>query len=153
MGFYVAYNVNYALSCYVSGMFADIFPKQRVLATGYCIAIIPAIALVWPGASLLKFAVVFGFSGLYMGIWETVENTAAATMLPQSVRGVGFGTLATINGIGDFFSSAVVGLLWAIYPIWAMLFVVVTSLTGAAMIATRHPDSQETCGEEKTTAQ
>ena len=66
MLFYVAYNVVYAASCYVSGALADRFPKNRVLAIGYSLAIIPAIALMLPGASLLKFAIVFGFSG---SIW------------------------------------------------------------------------------------
>jgi len=135
MLFYVGYNIVYTGSCYASGLLADRFPKNRVLAIGYSIAVIPAIALMWPGASFVKFAIVFGFSGLYMGVWETLENSAAATLLPASVRGVGFGVLATVNGLGDFISSALVGFLWIISPVWAMLFVMVMSLTGAAIIA------------------
>ena len=75
MGFYVGYNVVYTASCYVSGHLADRFPKQWVLAIGYSVAIIPATALMLPGDSFVKFAVVFGFSGLYMGVWlETLED-------------------------------------------------------------------------------
>jgi hypothetical protein len=59
--------------------------------------------------------------------------------LPASVRGVGFGVLATVNGLGDFVSSASVGFLWVISPVWAMLFVIVVSLTGAAIIAGTNP--------------
>jgi len=139
MLFYVGYNVVYTFSCYASGLLADRFPKNRVLAIGYSIAVIPAIALLWPGASFVKFAIVFGFSGLYMGVWETLENSTAATLLPASVRGVGFGVLATVNGLGDFISSVSVGFLWVISPVWAMLFVIAVSLTGAAIIAGTNP--------------
>jgi MFS family permease len=139
MGFYVGYNVVYTFSCYLSGILADRFPKNRVLAGGYAIAVIPAVALLLPGDSFLKFGVVFGFSGLYMGVWETVESSTAATLLPKAIRGTGFGVLATVNGLGDFLSSAIVGLLWTISPLWAMVYVIGTSLTGSAIIASTPP--------------
>lgn len=139
MGFYIGYNVVYTISCYVSGMLADRFAKNWVLAIGYSIAVIPAVALMLPGDSFVKFGIVFAFSGLYMGVWETLESTTAATLLPAQIRGVGFGVLATVNGVGDFISSASVGALWVISPVWAMLFVIVMSLGGAAMIASTRP--------------
>ena len=82
---------------------------------------------------------IFAFAGLYMGVWETLENSTAATLLPASVRGLGFGVLATVNGLGDFVSSAAVGALWVVSPIWAMLLVIVSSLGGAAIIASTRP--------------
>lgn len=139
MAFYVGYNVVYTLSCYVSGQLADRFPKNKVLAAGYTLAVIPAAALLWPGDSFIKFAVVFSVSGIYMGVWETVENTTAATLLPKAIRGVGFGVLATVQGIGDFISSAGVGFLWVLHPSWAMGFVIVTSVVGAGIIAVTRP--------------
>jgi MFS family permease len=143
MLYYVAYNVVYAASCYVSGQLADRFAKNRVLAIGYSLAIIPALALMSPGASLVKFAIVFGFSGLYMGVWETLESATAATMLPNSTRGIGFGVLATVNGVGDFLSSAVVGALWILDPRVAMSIVIATSLVGAAIIVRTRPSASE----------
>jgi MFS family permease len=143
MLYYVGYNVVYAASCYVSGQLADRFAKNRVLAIGYSLAIIPALALMSPGTSLVKFAIVFGFSGLYMGVWETLENATAATMLPSSTRGIGFGVLATVNGVGDFLSSAVVGALWILDPRVAMLIVIATSLVGAGIIVRTRPSASE----------
>jgi MFS family permease len=139
MLFYVGYNVIYAASCYVVGHLADRFSKRLVLACGYVLAVIPATILILSGTSWLKFAAVFGFSGLYMGVWETVESATAATMLPDPVRGVGFGTLATVNGLGDLVSSALVGFLWAVSPATAMAFVIATSLVGALIIAASSP--------------
>jgi len=135
MLFYVGYNAVYTASCYVSGLLADRFPKHWVLSIGYSFALIPAVALLTPGDSLAKFGIVFGVSGLYMGVWETLESTTAASILPAEVRGIGFGVLATVNGIGDFVSSFLVGVLWAISPATSMGLVIAASLTGAAIIA------------------
>ena len=134
MAFYIGFNIIYSLTSYFGGYFADHFPKQKVLTFGYIVATIPAIALMFRGASFLKFGIVFGFSGLYMGIWETVETATAAYMIPEDLRGIGFGSLATINGIGDFLSSLIVGLLWAVFPRLAMLYVIATSLCGAFIV-------------------
>lgn len=139
MLFYVGYNVVYTFSCYVAGGLADRLPKRAVLAGGYALAVIPAVALLVPGDSIVKFAIVFGVSGLYMGVWETVESTTAATLLPANVRGIGFGVLATVNGVGDLLSSAVIGALWVVHPSAAMSVVIATSVVGAAIIATTRP--------------
>lgn len=135
MTFYIGYNIVYTISCYLSGLLADRFAKQWVLAIGYSVAVVPATALLLPGDSLGKFAVIFAGAGLYMGVWETLENSTAATLLPSAVRGLGFGVLATVNGLGDFVSSAAVGVLWVFSPTWAMTLVIVSSLGGAAIIA------------------
>lgn len=139
MAFYVGYNILYTIVCYVGGALSDRFPKHVVLSIGYALAALPAIFLLLPGASLWKFAAVFGFSGLYTGIWETVENATAATVLPAQMRGIGFGALATVNGISDFLSSAIVGILWVVSPALAMGFVIVTALGGSAIIAALRP--------------
>jgi MFS family permease len=139
MLFYVGYNVFYAVSCYVSGALADRFPKRWVLAIGYSLGIVPALALLFAGDSVALYALAFGVSGIYMGIWETVESATSAEMLPAAMRGTGFGVLATVNGIGDLVSSVLVGALWVLSPAAAMTFVMVTSLAGAAIIAASRP--------------
>jgi len=42
----------------------------------------------------------------------TAEDALCATLVPREHHGMGFGVLATVNGIGDFVSSVLVGLLW-----------------------------------------
>jgi MFS family permease len=139
IGFYVAYNVIYTVCCSVAGWLADEYSKQFVLAAGYGLAVVPAIALILPGDSYSKYALAFGASGIYMGFWETVESASAATLLPAASRGVGFGVLATVNGIGDVVSSVIVGCLWAASPRLAMTFVIVTTVLGAIVIASTPP--------------
>ena len=62
-------------------------------------------------------------------------------MLPSSTRGIGFGVLATVNGVGDFLSSVAVGALWILDPRLAMLVVIATSLIGAAIIVGTLPSA------------
>jgi len=135
MGLYVAYNVVYTASAYASGWLADRMSKPRMLAFGYALAAVPALALLVPGASMAKFAVVFGISGVYMGIWETVQSSTAAAYLPRELRGTGFGLLDAVNGVGDVVSSVVVGALWVASPALAMAYVVAMSLTGSLIVA------------------
>jgi MFS family permease len=139
MGLYVSYNIIYALSSYVSGHLADMVDMRRMLAAGYVLSIIPAAILLTPSSTLSKFFAVFAFSGLYMGIWETLENSVAASVLPDSVRGLGFGVLDAVQGIGDLVSSIVIGVLWVVRPTLAMSFAIGTALIGAAVILRTSP--------------
>ncbi|MDE2313985.1 MAG: MFS transporter, partial [Elusimicrobia bacterium] len=86
-------------------------------------------------SSPLKFAAVFGFCGLYAGTWETLESAAAARLLPEELRGAGFGALAAVNGAGDLVSSAAVGVLWAFSPAAAMACVAASAGLGSFLAA------------------
>jgi MFS family permease len=135
MVFYVGYNIVYTVSCSVAGALADRFSKPSVLAAGYLLAAVPALLLMLPSESFAKFAAVFALCGVYMGFWETVEGSAAAEFLPSEVRGLGFGVLATVNGLGDLISSALVGVLWTVSPGAAMTAVMVVCIVGAALVS------------------
>ena len=41
-----------------------------------------------------------------------MEDSFCAELVSEDHHGMAFGTLATVNGVGDFISSLVVGLLW-----------------------------------------
>ena len=44
-----------------------------------------------------------------------VEDVIAADLLPSEIRGSGYGALAVVTGVGDLFSSFMVGWLWAAF--------------------------------------
>ena len=79
---------------------------------------------------------VFVLSGIYVAIEETLEDSFCAELVGEEHHGMAFGTLATVNGVGDFLSSVVVGALWtwagttAAFGYSAVLF-----MTGAWLIA------------------
>ena len=66
---------------------------------------------------------------------EALEGAIAADLLPKEARGTGYGVLATVNGLGDFLSSLVVGALWAgVSPTAGFSYAAALSLAGAIII-------------------
>jgi MFS family permease len=61
----------------------------------------------WP--LLLVF---FALAGAGMGLADTAESALVARLLPDELRGSGFGLLGGVQSLGDFVSSAAVGIVW-----------------------------------------
>lgn len=71
--------------------------------------------------------------GAYVGIEETIEDSLAAELLPDKLRGTGFGTLAVVNGMGDFVSSLGVGWLWTAFGPAAGFGLALTLMSAGAL--------------------
>ena len=112
VGFYVAHNLFYAAFAPIAGWLADHFKKPLVLATGYALAAVMAVLIITLPATIWTFVLVFVLGGVYVGIEETLEDSLCAELVNEEQHGMAFGVLATVNGVGDFLSSIVVGLLW-----------------------------------------
>ncbi|MBK9137315.1 MAG: MFS transporter [Verrucomicrobia bacterium] len=115
VGLYVAHNVFYAAFALVAGWLADRFPKPRVLAAGYGMAAVMAMLIIALPLNVWTLAAVFVLGGVYVAIEETLEDSLCAELVGAEHHGMGFGVLATVNGVGDFVSSAVVGVLWTAF--------------------------------------
>ncbi|MGA7217050.1 MAG: hypothetical protein WBX38_01975, partial [Candidatus Sulfotelmatobacter sp.] len=86
---------------------------------------------------IASLAVIFALAGTFVGVEEALEDSLAAELVPQQQHGMGFGTLAAVNAVGDFVSSAMVGLLWtAASPSLAFALSGLLFLLGAALILT-----------------
>ena len=109
---YVLHNVLYAAFSLVAGWLADHLPKRGVLAGGYFLAALMAVTIVFVPLNLWTLALVFVFGGTYVAIEETLEDSYCAELASEAQHGMAFGTLATLNGVGDVVSSVLVGLLW-----------------------------------------
>jgi MFS family permease len=112
---YVAHNVFYAAFAFVAGWLADRVPKPPLLAAGYALAALTALAVMTLPLGLWTFAVVFIARGMYVAIEETLEDSLCAELVDESQHGMAFGVLASVNGVGDFLSSGIVGALWGIF--------------------------------------
>jgi MFS family permease len=62
--------------------------------------------------NLPVLAVVFVLAGIYVAGEEALEDSLAAELVEEAHHGMGFGALATVNGVGDLLSSLIVGVLW-----------------------------------------
>jgi MFS family permease len=115
IGLYALHNLIYAGISYPTGFLADRFNKRSLLALGYGIGAITALLLAFSNNWFPLLPLIFILSGAYVGMEETLEDSLAAELLPQSLRGTGFGVMAIVNGLGDVFSSLSVGWLWSIF--------------------------------------
>jgi MFS family permease len=112
VGFYVLRNIYYAGFACVAGWLADRFKKQFVLAFGYALAAVMASLIVATPMTIGLLAIIFILSGIHVAIGETLEDSFCAELVGEEHHGMAFGVLATVNGIGDFLSSIIVGALW-----------------------------------------
>ena len=115
VGLYVLHNIFYAGFAFVAGWLADSFPKHRVLSAGYALAAAMALAIIFLPLTVWTFGVIFILGGVYVAIEETLEDAFCAELVAEEHHGMAFGTLATVNGVGDFLSSVVVGALWTAF--------------------------------------
>ena len=109
---YVLHNIFYASFNYIGGWLGDRFPKKWLLAGGYALGAIMALCIIVAPASLWMLAIVFVLGGMSVALEETLEDSLCAELVEEQHQGMAFGVLATVNGIGDFLSSIIVGLLW-----------------------------------------
>jgi MFS family permease len=115
VGFYVLRNMFYAGFAYVAGWLADHFKKQFVLAFGYALAAVMALLIVAAPMTIGLLGIIFILSGIYVAIEETLEDSFCAELVGEEHHGMAFGVLATVNGVGDFLSSIIVGVLWTAF--------------------------------------
>jgi MFS family permease len=111
-GFYVLHNVVYAAFSMIAGALADRFDKRWLLAIGYATGALMALGIIVLPPNVWTFAAVFAVGGIYVAMEETLEDSLCAELVGAEHHGMAFGTLATVNGVGDFVSSIVVGILW-----------------------------------------
>lgn len=117
---YTIHNVIYAGASYPVGAFTDrasARPRRRhVLAAGYLLAAVTSVGFLLvrqANPPIAVLAVLLCMAGLYVAVQDTLEKAVAADLLPGETRAMGYGVLATVNGIGDFVSSMAVGFLWS----------------------------------------
>jgi len=112
---YVLHNILYAGMSYPIGALADRIGKRGLLALGYALAAIMGIGWIVAVPSVWMLGLLFALGGTFIAAEDALEGALAADLLPEDVRGTGYGVLATVNGLGDFLSSIIVGALWTAF--------------------------------------
>jgi MFS family permease len=109
---YVLHNVFNAAFAFVTGWLADRMKKSLLLAAGYFLAALMALAIMVLPLNVWSLALIFTLGGVYKAMEETLEDSFCAELVEETHHGMAFGVLATVNGAGDFLSSIVVGAFW-----------------------------------------
>lgn len=135
---YVLHNGVYALSAYPAGALADHLGRRRVLGWGYLAFTGVPLALLLAfragQAPVLALAGIFALAGLVNGVQDTLEGATTADLAPEEHRGVAFGLLGSVNGVGDLCSSLAVGALWTLHPAYGFGFSALMAILGGWVV-------------------
>lgn len=132
---YVIHNVVYAGLSFPIGRLSDSFDKRKMLSMGYVLSAVMCIGFIFVMPKFWYLAGLFILGGIYISSEDVLERTIASELLPAELKATGYGALATVNGIGDFVSSIIVGLLWThVSPAAGFLYAGILSISGAFII-------------------
>jgi len=132
---YALRNLFYAGASFPIGALSDRLGRRELLASGYALAALTFVGLMHPTADLVQLGLLFAAAGVFIAVEDALEGAIAAELVPAEVRGLGYGVLGSVNGVGDLFSSVIVGVLWAHVSVTAGLaYAAVLSAVGAALV-------------------
>jgi MFS family permease len=136
---YALRNGFYAAASYPVGALGDRFSRRGILVLGYVLGAIVmvgfVIAFLTNTNSIVWLGVLFALAGVFIAIEDSLEGAMTADLAPdESNRGTAYGVMGTVNGVGDFLSSAVVGLLWSARPEAGFAYAAVAMLVGAVLM-------------------
>jgi MFS family permease len=135
VGLYTFHNFVDAAASYPAGALGDRIGKRGLLAIGYIVGVMSYAGFIFEQPTIPVLVVLFGLAGIHDAFQQSLEKSLAAELLPASVRGTGFGVLATANGIGDFVSSIVVGALWTLVsPTAGFVYAGIFAALGAVLV-------------------
>ncbi|MBN1461222.1 MAG: MFS transporter [Armatimonadetes bacterium] len=137
---YVVHNVFYAGMSYPVGALSDRWGRRGLLALGYfaggLVAAGLVVAFALPFSAIFFLAVLFALNGSFMATQDSLEGAITADRVERANRSTAYGVMATVNGVGDFAASAVVGLLWTLVsPTVAFAYAAALMWSGAGSLA------------------
>ena len=134
---YAAHNAVATVVALLGGRWLDRVGPRLVFACGAGLYLFAYCGFATPSHSLMFLVVAFMLAGAGIGLAETAESTLVAQLLPDHLRGSGFGVLGAVQATGDLLASAITGLLYAIFSpslafgyaaAWMVLSLAATSL-------------------------
>lgn len=133
---YAGHNLLGSFVAYGGGHWLDRAGPRAVFCSGGLVYVAGYALFALPFHSWPVLVGAFLLAGSGIGFAETAESALVARLVPDHLRGSGFGLLGGVQSFGDFASSAAVGLLWTavsptagfVYAAAWMLVSVVASL-------------------------
>jgi len=110
---YAAHNGAATIAALGGGRMIDRTSPRLVFAGGTAVYVLAYLGFAWEQHSWVVLLVAFVLAGAGIGLAETAESTMVAVMLPDHLRGNGYGVLGLVQSLGDLGASLVVGVIWA----------------------------------------
>ncbi len=136
---YAAHNLFGAVVAYAGGHWIDRVGPRPVFAAGAMLFASAYAGFAVEEHSWVLLLLFFVLAGSGIGLAEPAESAFIARLLPDELRGSGFGILGGVQSLGDFASSAAVGLIWAVLSPTAAFIYATGWMVLAALAALRSP--------------
>jgi MFS family permease len=111
---YALYNAAASVASLPAGHATDRRGANTVLLAGVAAFLAAYLGLAFTGSALGVLAVLFAAAGIGIGLVETAQGAAVATLAPPELIGSAFGALAAIQSFGNLAASVVAGALWTL---------------------------------------
>lgn len=136
---YILRNIIYAAASYPIGAISDRMDRVKLLSAGYFVAFLTIagfmFAFIFNISNLIFLFILFALAGIYIAAEDTLESTITADYIESQTRGIGMGVLGTVNGIGDFVASILIGFLWTTFsPVTGFAVSALTLLIGSVVL-------------------
>ncbi len=110
---YIFRNIVQTFSSYAMGALSDKIGRLIPLGIGgFGFFGIMSFLLAWQSTSLISALCIFFLSGFSAGTYVSLQKSLAADVLPENVRGTGYGIINTIDSLAALLSSIILGIIW-----------------------------------------
>jgi MFS family permease len=111
---YAGHNVIATLASLLAGRWYDRAGPRAMFATGAALYVIAYGAFAAGVHSVFAVVPAFAAAGAGIGLVELTESAVVAQLLPDRLRGSGFGVLGAVQATGDVVATVVAGLLYTL---------------------------------------
>ncbi len=111
---YAAHNAAATVSALAGGHVIDRTNPRAVFAVAGLVYVAGYALFAIDEHHIWMVGLAFILGGIGIGLGETAESTTVALMLPDRLRGNGFGVLGLVQSMGDLGATLVAGVLWAV---------------------------------------
>jgi MFS family permease len=109
---YAALNIATVVTALPSGLLADRFGKEKILAVGFGVFFAASAAgLATTEGALLAFPIAFIY-GSYLGISETLQRALVPSFVSNELKGTGYAVYYLVIGACSLVANVVFGVLW-----------------------------------------
>lgn len=130
IGFYIFYNLVYAVTSYPIGRLSDRVGQKSILVFGFSL-FAAAYLLFGFASSTWALALVFVLYGIYASSTEGISKALITKISGKEDTATALGFYTGLASLGTLFASTIGGLIWTIWSLKTMFLV---SAAGAALV-------------------